>query len=72
MTGGGSWSAAYQKARALVAQMTLEEKVCMFELASPRDDKVNVNSLLRLYTKVNMTGGVDLGTGCSGSIYPVE
>ena len=27
MTGGGEWKAAYQKAKALVAQMSLEEKV---------------------------------------------
>ncbi|KAK2609284.1 hypothetical protein QQS21_002219 [Conoideocrella luteorostrata] len=45
ITGGTEWAAAYQKAKMLVARMTLEEKV-------------------------NMTGGVDLGTGCSGSIYP--
>ncbi|EFY98463.1 beta glucosidase (glycoside hydrolase family 3) [Metarhizium robertsii] len=45
MTGGSQWAAAYQKAKSLVSQMTLEEKV-------------------------NVTGGVDLRTGCSGSIYP--
>lgn len=45
MTGGAEWAAAYEKAKALVAQMSLEEKV-------------------------NVTGGVDLGTGCSGSIPP--
>lgn len=27
MTGGSQWAAAYQKAKALVSQMTLEEKV---------------------------------------------
>ncbi|KHN94331.1 Glycoside hydrolase, family 3 [Metarhizium album ARSEF 1941] len=44
-TGGSEWAAAYEKAKSLVAQMTLEEKV-------------------------NITGGVNLETGCSGSIYP--
>ena len=47
MTGGDAWAAAYKKAKTMVAQMTLEEKV-------------------------NLTGGVDLQTGCSGSIYPIE
>ncbi|OAA45700.1 Glycoside hydrolase, family 3 [Metarhizium rileyi] len=45
VTGGSQWAAAYQKAKALVAQMTLQEKV-------------------------NITGGTNLRTGCSGSIYP--
>ncbi|UNI15803.1 Beta-glucosidase [Purpureocillium takamizusanense] len=44
---GAEWSDAYAKAKALVAQMTLEEKV-------------------------NLTGGVDLGTGCSGTISPIK
>jgi hypothetical protein len=29
MTGGSQWAAAYQKAKALVAQMTLEEQVSL-------------------------------------------
>ncbi|GJN76302.1 hypothetical protein PLICBS_010414 [Purpureocillium lilacinum] len=44
---GAEWADAYTKAKALVAQMTLEEKV-------------------------NLTGGIDLGTGCSGTISPIE
>ncbi|KAG6003493.1 hypothetical protein E4U43_000912 [Claviceps pusilla] len=47
MTGGSKWAAAYDKAKALVAQMSLEEKV-------------------------SMTGGVSSGTGCSGTIAPID
>lgn len=36
MTGGSQWAAAYQKAKALVSQMTLEEKV--LTRMSPRDE----------------------------------
>ncbi|KAJ6440504.1 glycosyl hydrolase [Purpureocillium lavendulum] len=46
-TVGAEWADAYAKAKALVAQMTLEEKV-------------------------NITGGVDLDTGCSGSIMSIK
>ncbi|KAG5979710.1 hypothetical protein E4U55_004849 [Claviceps digitariae] len=45
-TGGSEWAAAYGKAKALVAQMSLEEKV-------------------------NVTGGVDSETSCSGTIAPI-
>ncbi|PHH81329.1 hypothetical protein CDD82_1030 [Ophiocordyceps australis] len=44
---GREWAHAYSKARALVSQMTLEEKV-------------------------NLTGGVDLDSACSGSILPIK
>lgn len=47
MTGGSEWAAAHDKAKALVAQMSLEEKV-------------------------SMTGGVSSGTGCSGTIAPID
>ncbi|PHH67458.1 hypothetical protein CDD81_72 [Ophiocordyceps australis] len=44
---GREWAQAYSKARALVSQMTLEEKV-------------------------NLTGGVDTDSACSGSILPIK
>ncbi|PFH60809.1 hypothetical protein XA68_10270 [Ophiocordyceps unilateralis] len=43
---GGEWADAYQRARSLVKEMTLVEKV-------------------------SLTGGVKLGTGCSGSVMPI-
>ncbi|KAI0120858.1 glycoside hydrolase family 3 protein [Hypoxylon sp. NC0597] len=46
-TGLGDWADSYSKARALVAQMTLEEKV-------------------------NLTGGIDADSSCSGVIPPIE
>ncbi|POR32601.1 Beta-glucosidase [Tolypocladium paradoxum] len=44
---GGIWADAYHRAKALVGNMTLEEKA-------------------------NLTGGVNLGSGCSGSIPPIQ
>ncbi|PNY23628.1 Beta-glucosidase [Tolypocladium capitatum] len=52
---GGVWADAYNRARALVGKMTLEEKA--------RRDAIR---------HVNITGGVDLGSGCSGSIAPIQ
>ncbi|KAI1652485.1 glycoside hydrolase family 3 protein [Daldinia decipiens] len=46
-TGHGDWAESYAKARALVAQLTLEEKV-------------------------NLTGGVEVNSSCSGIILPIE
>ncbi|KAI0851140.1 glycoside hydrolase family 3 protein [Daldinia vernicosa] len=46
-TGLGDWADSYSKARALVAQLTLEEKV-------------------------NLTGGVEVNSSCSGIILPIE
>ncbi|RDA87144.1 hypothetical protein CP532_4271 [Ophiocordyceps camponoti-leonardi (nom. inval.)] len=46
MTGGQEWRDAYLRARSLLEQMTLEEKI-------------------------GLTGGVKLGTGCSGSVMPI-
>ncbi|KAI1380130.1 glycoside hydrolase family 3 protein [Hypoxylon crocopeplum] len=46
-TGSGDWADAYSKAQALVAQMTLEEKV-------------------------NLTGGIDADSSCSGIIPAIE
>ncbi|OTB10775.1 glycoside hydrolase family 3 protein [Daldinia sp. EC12] len=46
-TGLGDWADSYAKARALVAQLTLEEKV-------------------------NLTGGVQVNSSCSGIILPIE
>ncbi|KAI1097380.1 glycoside hydrolase family 3 protein [Jackrogersella minutella] len=46
-TGSGDWVDAYKKARALVAQLTLEEKV-------------------------NLTGGIQADSSCSGIIPPIE
>ncbi|RCI12872.1 hypothetical protein L249_1082 [Ophiocordyceps polyrhachis-furcata BCC 54312] len=46
MTGGEEWKDAYLRARSMVDDMTLEEKI-------------------------SLTGGVKLGTGCSGSVTPI-
>jgi beta-glucosidase len=63
-TGIGGWSTAYAKAKSLVAQMTLEEKV-------RSQQRFFLNLELRK-KQSNMTYGTSLvKNGCSGNIPPI-
>lgn len=61
-SGLGHWAASYAKAAALVAQLSLAEKV-------GDRSKLSLNCYSRL--QVNITGGSqDFATSCAGSIAP--
>lgn len=64
MTGSDEWAGSFQRAKAMVDQMTLEEKV---------KEKSHFDFVLQhiadtLSYKVIVTGGVQVDNGCSGNI----
>ncbi|ATY62465.1 Glycoside family 3 [Cordyceps militaris] len=60
ISGQNEWADAFVKAKAMVDQMTLEEKV---------NTRSSLTLLNCTYTvQVSLTGGVDLKSGCSGTI----
>jgi beta-glucosidase len=61
MTGSGSWTEAFLKAKELVGQMTLAEKVCDFVLLPPP-----LPLFFLTNRQVNLTGGVSSNTSCNG------
>ncbi|ORY71522.1 glycosyl hydrolase family 3 N terminal domain-containing protein [Pseudomassariella vexata] len=60
--GSSGWEDAFSKARALVGQMTLDEKVVSSVLK-----RCGTNSLTR-FGQVNITGGISMSNLCSGHI----
>jgi beta-glucosidase len=65
VTGDDGWSSAVQRARAFVAQLTLEEKVC--PVAFLITFFFSRGRSLRCPLQVNVTTGADIYTRCVGN-----
>lgn len=70
MVGGNEWEAAFQKAKALASQMTLEEKM-RGDMGSPMPFTSDYDFFFTLH-QVNLTADGTANSGCSGTIPVIE